>query len=282
MKFTASTVMRIIRPGNHTIGGWTSTKFFASASMLPHVGVGGWTPNPRNDSEDSARMAAATARVTRSEMRPPQMTRANSSRPRLSVPNQWWAPGPWSEPIRSSFCGFCSGRIGARIVTSVRIPSTNMLTMAGLWRLNRRHAICRVERASIRPSYSTPSAASDGSISTGMGSTVVGILGSVSRIANPRVQHRVRDVHDQVEDDHRRHHDHHPRQDLRIVPRRHGIDEEPAHPRPLEDVLRDDEAAGDGADVDAELRGDGDQRVAHAVTEDHTPLAEPLGPGRPH
>ena len=43
--------------------------------MLPHVGVGGWTPNPRNDSEDSARMAAATARVTTTVIGPRQFGR---------------------------------------------------------------------------------------------------------------------------------------------------------------------------------------------------------------
>ncbi len=35
-----------------------------SASRLPHVGTGGFTPKPRNDSADSVRIAAATFSVT--------------------------------------------------------------------------------------------------------------------------------------------------------------------------------------------------------------------------
>ena len=40
--------------------------------MLPHAGVGGWTPNPRNDRNDSLMMTRATCSVaitTMTEMR---------------------------------------------------------------------------------------------------------------------------------------------------------------------------------------------------------------------
>src|SRR5207244_12364571 len=35
----------------------------ASCRRVPQVGVGGWTANPRNESADSVRMAAATPKV---------------------------------------------------------------------------------------------------------------------------------------------------------------------------------------------------------------------------
>ncbi len=48
-----------------TIGHATSkNEYRASATMFPQVGVGGWIPNPRKESADSARMAVAMSRVT--------------------------------------------------------------------------------------------------------------------------------------------------------------------------------------------------------------------------
>ena len=52
------------RPGNHTSHGATVMSGRPSLSMLPQVGVGGWTPKPRNDSNDSVRMACVTKSVT--------------------------------------------------------------------------------------------------------------------------------------------------------------------------------------------------------------------------
>src|SRR5438874_10187740 len=115
-----------------------------------------------------------------------------------------------------------------------------MLTMAGLWRLNRRQVICRVLRAwVVWTSGTTPG--SRGWISGASGSTAVGAWPAPSGIADPRVKHGVHDVDDQVEDDHRCHRDHHPCQDLRVVAVVHGRDEELSHSRPRENLLGDDE-----------------------------------------
>src|SRR5207247_2224084 len=62
-KFTQRTVMRMARPGNHTSHGARVVNCRLPFSRLPHVGVGGCTPNPRKESADSVRMAAATESV---------------------------------------------------------------------------------------------------------------------------------------------------------------------------------------------------------------------------
>src|SRR5437870_1747231 len=145
---------------------------------------------------------------------------------------------------------------GTRSVARPISRRTMRLAMASLWRLNRRYASCRVLRTRSWTVSGTTSRAI-ASASTGSGWVAAGIrsISSWSRIADPRVEDGVQDVGHQVEDDHEEHRDHHPRQDLLVVPSEQGVHEVPAHPGVLEDGLGDDQAPGDGPHVDGDLGG---------------------------
>ena len=57
------------------------------------------------------------------------------------------------------------------------------------------------------------------------------------------------------------------------------VDEQPAHAGDREDLLGDDQAAEERADVERHDRDERDQRVAEAVLEDHLAARHALGPG---
>src|SRR4029453_2140543 len=63
MKLIATTAMKIAPPGNSAQWAAMSRKSLASNNSRPQVGVSGGKPRPRNDSVDSAMMAAATSIV---------------------------------------------------------------------------------------------------------------------------------------------------------------------------------------------------------------------------
>src|SRR5438093_1755150 len=223
----------------------------------------------------------ATERPTNREMRPPYSTRVNSSRPSPSVPSQCAPLGPCRGLNRFSWSNRYCEMNGTRSVARPIRRSTMRLAMASLWRLNRRSASCRVERMrSWRANGRTSGAETSGSTGSGWVAAGIRSISSWSRIADPRVKDGVHDIGHQVEDDHEEHCDHHPRQDLLVVPSEQGVHEIPAHPGVLEDGLGDDQAPGDGPYVDGNLGGQGDQGVAHGVPDDHPALLEALGPGR--
>src|SRR6185503_11481002 len=64
-RLNPSTAAPIASPGNTDVHGacrsWYKSR--PSAIIEPQLGVGGWTPRPRNDSDDSAMMAPATPSV---------------------------------------------------------------------------------------------------------------------------------------------------------------------------------------------------------------------------
>ena len=70
MKFTASTTRRMANPGKTVSHGLVAMVDWASMSMFPQVGVGGWTPNPRKLRDDSRMMAFPTASVAPTTMGP--------------------------------------------------------------------------------------------------------------------------------------------------------------------------------------------------------------------
>src|SRR5919201_3067147 len=159
--------------------------------------------------------------------------------------------------------------------------NTMRLAMASLWRLNLRHASWRV--VSTRSWIIAGSApTSESSVSTGSGWVAAGTrsISSWSRIADPRIKDGVQDVGHQVEDDHEEDGDHHPGQELLVQASQQGVHEVTTHPRVFEDGLGDDQSAGDGADVDRHLCGQGDEGVAHGVPNDDPALFEALGPPR--
>src|SRR5690606_40090728 len=63
IRLMASTVTRMASPGKVTThqARWMNSR--ASASIVPHSGVGGWTPMPRKPRAAASRIAAEKARV---------------------------------------------------------------------------------------------------------------------------------------------------------------------------------------------------------------------------
>src|SRR5262249_3551052 len=62
-RLKASTVTRIMTPGNVTTHQARDTNSRASASIVPHSGNGGCAPSPRNPSDAASRMAVDTPSV---------------------------------------------------------------------------------------------------------------------------------------------------------------------------------------------------------------------------
>ena len=57
------TISEIITPGAIAICGYVRMNDRPSASIPPHDGVGGWAPNPRNESAASSKMMPPTPRL---------------------------------------------------------------------------------------------------------------------------------------------------------------------------------------------------------------------------
>src|SRR5919198_113845 len=100
-----------------------------------------------------------------------------------------------------------------------------------------------------------------------------------SGVPHPRIEHRVEDVHNEVE----HHHEEGGEQDhaldhgqVVVDDRLHGGG---AHPRQAEYPLGDDRAAEQDADVQAQHGDHRRERGPQDVLDDHAPLAQALGPG---
>src|SRR5262245_27521831 len=116
---------------------------------------------------------------------------------------------------------------------------------------------------------------------TSAGAWAAGGRGRVSAIADPRVEHRVQDVRDEMEqhDEHACHHQ--PGQQDIHVAGLDALDEQGTHALPGEHPLGDHGPAEHRPDVDGD---DGDQRdegVAEGVAGHHPSPRQPLGPGQP-
>src|SRR5215472_16670924 len=68
MKLIATTVTKIARPGKTAVQGAIDMSVWASFSMFPQLGVGGWIPSPRNERVLSAMMAVAIPSVAATMM----------------------------------------------------------------------------------------------------------------------------------------------------------------------------------------------------------------------
>src|SRR2546427_3910967 len=68
IRLIASVVRKIASPGNAAIHQEFSMYTRPSPSMLPHAGVGGCTPSPRKDRNDSRTITWATWRVAMTTM----------------------------------------------------------------------------------------------------------------------------------------------------------------------------------------------------------------------
>src|SRR5215208_517408 len=100
---------------------------------------------------------------------------------------------------------------------------------------------------------------------------------------DPRVQHRVDDVHHRAEDDYEERTEHGDHQDGGHVELLDRVSRILPHPLKVEDRLREDRTAPDhGREIEAEQGDDRDQRVAQHVVDQDPPLAQALRPGGAH
>src|ERR671911_1159536 len=112
------------------------------------------------------------------------------------------------------------------------------------------------------------------------GGRAAGGRGRVSAIADPRVQHRVQHVRDEIEQHHQHAGHHQPgQQDVDVV-ERDPVDEQRAHALPGEHPLGDDRPPEDRPDVDRDHGDQRDQGVAEGVAGDHPRPRHALCPGQ--
>src|SRR5216684_8832325 len=196
-----------------------------------------------------------------SETRVPQITRESTSRPTLSVPRRWARPGLARTLPRSCLRGSWGDTMGASTATMSAASITT--TPRGARRVR---AACR-STTHRRSRTGTEVAAHT-------------MTGAGSAISDPRIDPAIEEIHEQVaqdeadgdEQDHALHE--------RIVAREDGVHHQAPHAGEGEDVLGDDGAADQGAELEAEHRDHGNQSVFQHVTTDHPPLRESLGPRR--
>src|SRR5438093_816323 len=185
-----------------------------------------------------------------SETRVPQITRESTSRPTLSVPRRWARPGLARTLPRSCLRGSWGDTTGASTATTRAASITT--TPRGARRVR---AACR-STAHRR--------ALTGGAATGPATTAAG-----SAISDPRIDPAIQEIHEQVaqdeadgdEQDHTLHE--------RIVAREDGVHHQAPHAWQGKDVLGDDGAADQGAELGAEHRAHGvDGGVAPGGGED--------------
>src|SRR3954469_4624672 len=100
---------------------------------------------------------------------------------------------------------------------------------------------------------------------------------------DPRIEDRVEDVGDQVEQHDDGGADDQPAQhDVDVVVVDPVVQQVAPHPVPDEDRLGDDSGPEEGADPQRDDRRQRDQRVAQPVLEDGAPVGQALGPGQAH
>src|SRR5580765_7480881 len=202
-------------------------------------------------------------------MREPQTTRAKVSRPRSSVPNGCARLGA----LRISFQSVCIGSApaihGAAIAaTTKRSTITAPTTDAG------RRRACRQARARRSGSADRVWAST---------AVVAVVLGLTERApdADARIQERVGQVDQKIDQHVRAGGDKHDALYQRIVAREHRFDDEAAEPGYDEDLLGDDRPAHERARLQAENRDDRDQAVADRVTEHDGAAGQSLAVGGP-
>src|SRR3954453_13357842 len=109
-----------------------------------------------------------------------------------------------------------------------------------------------------------------------MGTSTALMSGLASRDADARVEHRVQEVDAEVDDDVRDRRDEDDPLDDRVVAREDRVERELPEARQHEDLLGDDRARDQEAELQAEDRHDRQQAVAQRVAADDLALAQPL------
>src|SRR2546430_2657088 len=182
-----------------------------------------------------------------SETRTPKTMRDRRSRPNRSVPKGWRGLGPWNTWAAS----IAVGENGA--TSAAKSPTATM----------RRSAAHAAMKSGLRASERVGAAPVRGSAASEAG-----------------IENRIEEIHDEVQDhEGGREQQNHPL-DHGVVTLEDRVEQEPPDAGQREDVLDDDDAAHDVAELGAGDRDDGDQRVAERVVEGHPALGQPLGAGR--
>src|SRR3954453_7720350 len=145
-----------------------------------------------------------------------------------------------------------------------------------------------VNSRSTPPVGGVPASAGRASVAEAVPAWVAAMAPSLSRAgpsgqADPRVEDRVEDVGDQVEQHDDGGADDQPAQhDVDVVVADPVVEQVAPHPVPDEDRLGDDRGPEEGADPQRDDRRQRDQRVAQPVLEDGAPVGQALGPGQAH
>src|SRR6266481_6746640 len=103
-----------------------------------------------------------------------------------------------------------------------------------------------------------------------------------SRVPDPRIEHGVQEIHEEIHEDDDRDYEQVDALDHRVIALEDGVEEKAAHARQLEDGLDDDRPAEDLRELYAEDGDHGDEGVLQAVLEDDHAFAQSLGPRRAH
>src|SRR5690554_2728954 len=173
----------------------------------------------------------------RSETRAPYTTRLKTERPNSSVPNQCSAEGGCRRARRFCLAGGASAMTGARTATSTSASTSTRPNTAMRFRKKRRTAGER--RKPVRTSGTA----------------------RASAIADPRVEQGIGEVHQQVHDDEDHGDEQHGALHQRGVLRADGVHYQPPDAGPGEDRLRENGAAQQAAELQADDRDYGQHGV---------------------
>src|SRR4051794_596381 len=138
-----------------------------------------------------------------------------------------------------------------------------------------------VNSRSTPPVGGVPASAGRASVAEAVPAWVAAMAPSLSRAgrsgqADPRIEDRVEDVGDQVEQHDDGGADDQPAQhDVDVVVADPVVEQVAPHPVPDEDRLGDDRGAEQRADAEGDDGGERDQRVAQAVLEHGAPVGQP-------
>src|SRR5215211_3618849 len=217
-------------------------------------------------------VASATAATpAESELREPQTSRLQTSRPALSVPSQCLALGGSSKSVRTVAVGLYRPVTGAPIARSTT-----------------RTRKARPARAiGFSPKPVRTRANGPGVVRTAASCSGVPVPGdataliAMSAVTDPRVDRGVGQIGQEVADQHGHGVEERGAHEDGVVAEEGGVDAQPSHPRPGEDLLDQHRAADQTRQAESEDRQEGRERVREGVAPNDRPFAQALGAGGP-
>src|SRR6266545_2288972 len=217
------------------------------------------------------------------------MTRLSMSRPSWSVPSGWARLGLWKVMAWSLSVGLWGARTSAKAATKRRTRTIIRPKTAVLLRRRRRRVCARGKssRTALR-------GGSTNSVTTGIWRTAASPTARCSTPGNPpvsamtlsgavadaRIEERVREVDDEVDDDEGEGREQDEALDLLVVAREDGVDAEGAEAGDGEQGLDHDGATDEEPDLQAHHGHRGNERVLERVLQHDAPLTQALGARR--